>query len=244
MSNKTRDFTGSVGFSPHAEFELDCSRPIDAPAGSEEKEESGSFSLGIGAPGCVSHMDDSFEVEFRNSETEMSMDSKSKGSETPFKHYKSDFSAMSDSFDIVFEDSGCQDKSANDSCDIVFLATPGGHSENSAPAKGSALKNSKIHQQKSNVKSVSISALRPSSLDVGDTPESKARNNNEKKSRLYLYIQMQLCRRESLKDWLNANTLYRDRYKMLDIFEQICSAVEYVHDSHLMHRDLKVRYIA
>ncbi|ESO96860.1 hypothetical protein LOTGIDRAFT_115590, partial [Lottia gigantea] len=56
---------------------------------------------------------------------------------------------------------------------------------------------------------------------------------------LYLYIQMQLCRRETLKDWLCANTLNRDRRTILDVFDQIVEAVDYVHSCGLMHRDLK-----
>jgi len=37
---------------------------------------------------------------------------------------------------------------------------------------------------------------------------------------LYLFIQMQLCRRESLKDWLKSNT-QRDHLFCLQIFEQV-----------------------
>ncbi len=58
--------------------------------------------------------------------------------------------------------------------------------------------------------------------------------------KLYLYIQMELCEKESLKEWLCNNPLNRDRQIVLDIFHQIVSAVDYVHDSGLMHRDLKV----
>lgn len=56
---------------------------------------------------------------------------------------------------------------------------------------------------------------------------------------MYLYIQMQLCQKESLKEWLNLNQkrVYKD---MLDIFSQILDAVEYVHLRKLIHRDLKV----
>lgn len=55
---------------------------------------------------------------------------------------------------------------------------------------------------------------------------------------MYLYIQMQLCQKESLKEWLNLNQkrVYKD---MLDIFSQILDAVEYVHLRKLIHRDLK-----
>ncbi|KAK2186426.1 hypothetical protein NP493_200g02009 [Ridgeia piscesae] len=56
---------------------------------------------------------------------------------------------------------------------------------------------------------------------------------------LLLYIQMQLCRRESLKDWLCANTLDRDPKQMLCVFDQILLAVDYVHECGMIHRDLK-----
>ncbi|XP_030834518.1 eukaryotic translation initiation factor 2-alpha kinase 3-like [Strongylocentrotus purpuratus] len=57
--------------------------------------------------------------------------------------------------------------------------------------------------------------------------------------RVYLYIQMQLCQKETLKDWLGANTLSRDRVKQLHIFQQILAAVQYVHSCGMIHRDLK-----
>ena len=62
----------------------------------------------------------------------------------------------------------------------------------------------------------------------------------ERVPRCYLYIQMQLCRKETLKDWLFANSFNRDSNTVLDIFDQIVSAVHYVHSMGLMHRDLKV----
>ncbi|XP_060516422.1 eukaryotic translation initiation factor 2-alpha kinase isoform X2 [Cylas formicarius] len=56
--------------------------------------------------------------------------------------------------------------------------------------------------------------------------------------RMYLYIQMQLCQKESLKEWLS---LHRERnYEEVSaIFLQILDAVQYVHSSGLIHRDLK-----
>ncbi|XP_076261905.1 pancreatic eIF-2alpha kinase isoform X1 [Rhynchophorus ferrugineus] len=60
----------------------------------------------------------------------------------------------------------------------------------------------------------------------------------QRKAPTYLYIQMQLCQKDSLKEWLLANT-EREYSKMLDIFSQILEAVEYIHSSKLIHRDLK-----
>lgn len=57
-------------------------------------------------------------------------------------------------------------------------------------------------------------------------------------SPVYLYIQMQLCCKQSLKDWLTVCPI-RDRKQSLAIFGQIVEAVEYVHFRRLIHRDLK-----
>ncbi|XP_044257355.1 eukaryotic translation initiation factor 2-alpha kinase [Tribolium madens] len=54
----------------------------------------------------------------------------------------------------------------------------------------------------------------------------------------FLYIQMQLCQRQSLKEWLVDNK-ERPVTDILQIFKQIVSAVEYVHMHGLIHRDLK-----
>lgn len=55
----------------------------------------------------------------------------------------------------------------------------------------------------------------------------------------FVYIQMQLCKKDTLKDWLLANKV-RDKIEMLKIFVQITEAVDYVHANKLIHRDLKV----
>jgi len=84
---------------------------------------------------------------------------------------------------------------------------------------------------------------RPHTLDLKHIssddyiPERKSKVHRRK---LYLYIQMQLCQPESLKDWLSGNTLNRDKYQLLNMFHQIVSAIGYVHQCCLMHRDLKV----
>lgn len=59
---------------------------------------------------------------------------------------------------------------------------------------------------------------------------------------MFLYIQMQLCRKESLREWLqkrNAEVCVKTD-ESLHVFHQIAQAVEYVHQQGLIHRDLKV----
>lgn len=58
-------------------------------------------------------------------------------------------------------------------------------------------------------------------------------------TKMYLYIQMQLCRKQCLRDWLRENDLAMRQEHVLPIFEQIVEAVEYVHLKGLIHRDLK-----
>ncbi|XP_065211097.1 eukaryotic translation initiation factor 2-alpha kinase-like isoform X3 [Planococcus citri] len=70
------------------------------------------------------------------------------------------------------------------------------------------------------------------------TYEIKRRKSLQKTSKVYLYIQMQLCQKSSLKEWLCDNP-NRDMNTILNIFDQIVQAVEYVHLQGLIHRDLK-----
>lgn len=63
--------------------------------------------------------------------------------------------------------------------------------------------------------------------------------NSHKSAKMFLYIQMQLCQRLSLREWLKQH-IVRDSAQVLNIFQQIVDAVEYVHLQGLIHRDLKV----
>ncbi|KAK0161627.1 hypothetical protein PV327_010080 [Microctonus hyperodae] len=66
----------------------------------------------------------------------------------------------------------------------------------------------------------------------------KRKNVNKKSPKMFLYIQMQLCQRSSLRKWLRQEKS-RDYSHIVNIFQQIVDAVEYVHLQGLIHRDLK-----
>lgn len=85
---------------------------------------------------------------------------------------------------------------------------------------------------------------RPLSLDLTSTGSVQipipSNSFTMQTSMSYLYIQMQLCRKQSLKDWLFENGSHVRENESRGIFKQIVEAVEYVHLKGLIHRDLKV----
>lgn len=68
---------------------------------------------------------------------------------------------------------------------------------------------------------------------------SSKRSSGTPRNRMYLYIQMQLCQKESLKEWLKNNKFEMRKSNIISVFQQIVGAVEYVHLKGLIHRDLK-----
>ena len=232
-------------------FELLCDT-----SGTDLDEASDSYSFGVNSvenpQWCK---DDSLDIVFENNDSceELSNDKK----QVPFTRYK-EIKRLSkdhtnDSLDIVFEDSGCGEKSkseenwdqgdghyaiidcsvskseATEACSAI---SSGSHTEAESTSNGKPRSGKSSHV---------YPAARPDSLLLQKKPvEGEEKTNSATQPKLYLYIQMQLCKRESLKEWL-CNNAERDREALLDIFTQTVSAMVYVHDTGLMHRDLKVR---
>lgn len=66
-------------------------------------------------------------------------------------------------------------------------------------------------------------------------------SHSERKETIrFLYIQMELCQKNSLRERLNNGTINRDIMYIFDIFCQIIQGVEYIHSQEFIHRDLKV----
>ncbi|CAM4550838.1 unnamed protein product [Lepidochelys olivacea] len=135
---------------------------------------------------------------------------------------------------IVFEDSGCDNTSSkegnrsdasHDYCHCEEKATSAKGFENRKSPSGSSL---------------SVSPPRPTSLSL-DLSKNTAEKVKPTSPKVYLYIQMQLCRKENLKDWMNRRCTIeeRERAECLQIFLQIAEAVQFLHGKGLMHRDLK-----
>ncbi|XP_025041397.2 eukaryotic translation initiation factor 2-alpha kinase 3 isoform X3 [Pelodiscus sinensis] len=135
---------------------------------------------------------------------------------------------------IVFEDSGCDNTSSKDGnrsdasrdyCHCEEKATSTKGSDNRKSPSGSSL---------------SVSPPRPTSLSL-DFTKSTAEKVKPTSPKVYLYIQMQLCRKENLKDWMSRRCTIeeRERAECLQIFLQIAEAVQFLHSKGLMHRDLK-----
>ncbi|KAF3700798.1 Eukaryotic translation initiation factor 2-alpha kinase 3 [Channa argus] len=139
----------------------------------------------------------------------------------------------SSSFDIVFEDSGCDRDADADTDSASSAASPGTLTEKNS--------SSSSHTRRQEFVPLSSSSPpRPTSLTLA-LPTTPPTQRVQPSPKVYLYIQMQLCRKENLKDWMAQRFLpeHREHNQCLDIFLQIAEAVDFLHSKGLMHRDLK-----
>lgn len=134
---------------------------------------------------------------------------------------------------IVFEDSGCGNASSKEEPKTNQLRIGSHHAARLTAPKHSSSKSSEP--------TLSVSLPRPTTLSL-DLTKNTAERLQPSSPKVYLYIQMQLCRKENLKDWMNSRCSMeaRGRGTCLHVFLQIAEAVEFLHSKGLMHRDLKV----
>ncbi|TNM96092.1 hypothetical protein fugu_017175, partial [Takifugu bimaculatus] len=137
----------------------------------------------------------------------------------------------SSSFDIVFEDSGC-DRDAEAESDSASGPT--------SPSTVTGRNSSSSSHSRQQEPAPSSSPPRPTSLTLA-LPTTPPNQRVQPSPKVLLYIQMQLCRKENLKDWMSQRSLpeQREHNQCLDIFLQIAEAVDFLHSKGLMHRDLK-----
>ncbi|XP_060103856.1 eukaryotic translation initiation factor 2-alpha kinase 3 [Heteronotia binoei] len=136
---------------------------------------------------------------------------------------------------IVFEDSGCDNTSNNRGDKTDYSLAYGFCEDKPVSRKGSG------HSKLSSESPLSVSVQRPAALSSLDFSKNSTPDVKPTSPKVYLYIQMQLCRKENLKDWMNRRCTMeeRERVQCLLIFLQIAEAVQFLHSRGLMHRDLK-----
>lgn len=186
--------------------------------GNKSKTKSIDDSLGVAE---LDDSNDSFQIEFK---------------EPTFSNgYKNKPTTNNDSFSIEFKHpsiSGRKQRtfSVNEEClNGLFKEAGGTFNSNAIDSAESTTNNSKsVPFRKTH--------RRPMSLDLSSRRSVQFLHPN----RVYLYIQMQLCKKQSLKDWLRMNSLEMRQQQIVPIFKQIVEGVEYCHLKGLIHRDLKV----
>lgn len=165
--------------------------------------------------------DDSLDIVFENSDDEGSSDSENDEERVVFEDSDSDDG-------IVFEHSQNEDEnsvtggSSRRELAVDLTSSDLSHGNQSSSASSDAVleRNSGSHSRNTSL-SVSVKKKKSS--------ETKRAKNSAKESRMYLYIQMQLCRKESLREWLRAQVSEPDINHVLHMFNDIVRAVEYVH---------------
>lgn len=155
--------------------------------------------------------------------------------------FKHDSKAAEDSGNVIFAESSLS--RASPSHHVVSIhETPSSAPYSQSESKYDPQSLKKRHRRHLSLDLTSAgSVVRPSRTSENNmsNPASNATGTSNVSNKIYLYIQMQLCRKQSLKEWLAENDLIARQDRILSIFEQTVNAVEYVHLKGLIHRDLK-----
>ncbi|RCN41135.1 kinase domain protein [Ancylostoma caninum] len=142
------------------------------------------------------------------------------------------------------DDEGIADPDdSSDSDDPVISTPPKLTREDSESVIFGAL--SSGDASKANMKvSTEISQLGKKMVLVTSTDEDLMPSVNTNNF-VYIYIQMQLCQEQTLHAWLSEHRSWEDRPldKMKVWMTQMCSAVSYIHQQGLIHRDMKPQNI-
>lgn len=174
-------------------------------------------SLGVAE---IDDTNDSFQIEFR---------------EPTQSNGYTGHSTNNDSFRIEFKSPSINGRkqrtySVNEEClNSLFKETADSFNSKAIDSAESSTNNNKLVPFRKTHR-------RPMSLDLSSRRSVQFLHPN----RVYLYIQMQLCKKQSLKDWLRLNSLDMRQQQIVPIFKQIVEGVEYCHLKGLIHRDLKV----
>ena len=196
---------------------------------------------GFSVDNSISKASDSFAIQFENSsdsQVPASPISKYHVVESKSKLYHSDSSSDSDNvsgYKSDDEHSDIDDIPEESSGGIMFENT--GKSEAvTLDMSGNESDDENSDDDDGDHSTKSVSCVEAIEWD------KKSKDNNrtlrETKQKSYMYIVMQLCLKETLRDWLKLST-DREKTQIYNIFHQICSGVEYVHTQKLVHRDLK-----
>lgn len=143
-----------------------------------------------------------------------------------------------DSLEIIFEDSGHKEDQEEKSAILENALSDSNGGDDGLFDKDELSRDESTAEYSGNVTRKTMAGVRWDD-SVRSKEERVKASLNAPRPKLYVYIQMQLCKKETLKDWLFQNT-ERDKCEILNIFTQLVEAVHYVHSNKLIHRDLKV----